>query len=290
MAGVEAPDDMQGRSLVPVMTGEAKEWRTSLYYHYWEYPAVHSVRRHYGVSTKRYKLIHYYRLGEWELFDLDKDPNELKSVYDDPVYAETKKMLESELTRLREHYGDVDPDMADPPRRTPRGVAPTNVKLKKILDLTRRETAHPNTLACANRPLSVGARCAPEAGDGVVVALGGNAYGWSLGMSQGVPRFSVRSAGTLKEVVGVAPLEVGRPHVICGVLDKKATLHLWVNGQKVASAPGHFIARNPSDGLDVGQDSNSRVDGRDGAGKFAGKLEDIRVFDGALPRRRIRDW
>ena len=290
MAGVQAPDDMQGKSLVPIMNGEVKEWRTSLYYHYWEYPAVHSVRRHYGVSTTRYKLIHYYRLGEWELFDLDKDPSELKSVYDDPAYAETKRRLEVELERLREHYGDVDPDMTDPPRRSPRGPAPKNVKLKKVLDLKLRIDPRPKTLTCANRPLSVGARCAPASGDGVLVALGGAAYGWSLAMSKGMPRFSVRSAGELKEVIGPAPLEGTGPHVICGVLDKKARLHLWVNGEEVASAPGLFIARNPSDGLDVGQDSNSRVDGREGAGPFAGKLENIRVFDGVLPKRRIRRW
>ena len=120
------------------------------------------------------------------------------------------------------------------------------------------------------------------------MALGGAAYGWSLAMSKGVPRFSVRSAGELKEVIGPAPLEGTGPPVICGVLDQKARLHLWVNGEEVASAPGIFIARNPSDGLDVGQDSNSRVDGREGAGPFAGKLENIRVFDGVLPKRRIR--
>ncbi len=104
-AGVEIPADMQGRSLVPVLEGKTPtDWRKSMYYHYYEYPAVHSVRRHYGVRTDRYKLIHFYNIGEWELFDLEKDPDEMNSVYDDPEYADIQSELTAELNRLREQY------------------------------------------------------------------------------------------------------------------------------------------------------------------------------------------
>ena len=107
--------EMQGRSLVPLLRGEdPADWRTSVYYHYYEYPAVHSVRRHYGVRTARYKLIHYYNLGEWELFDLEADPDELINLYDDPAHADLVADLEVELARLREQYAvpEVDPDTA----------------------------------------------------------------------------------------------------------------------------------------------------------------------------------
>ena len=71
---------MQGHSLVPVLKGKTpKDWRNSMYYHYYEFPGAHSVRRHYGVRTQRHKLIHFYNLDAWELFDLEKDPNELQS-------------------------------------------------------------------------------------------------------------------------------------------------------------------------------------------------------------------
>ena len=288
MAGLEAPDDMQGRSLVPVMKGEAREWRKSLYYHYWEFPGAHSVRRHYGVSTDRYKLIHYYRLGEWELFDLQRDPDELKSVHGDEGYAEIRETLEAELRRLREHYGDVDPDLQDPP--TPGARDPRRVKLKKVLDLPKTGTSHPQRLPCARMPLSVGARCVPETGGGTLLAQGGNAYGWALAMTDGIPRFCVRSGSALKEVVAPQPVSLNEPHVICGVIGKDGGLALWVDGKKVASAPGHFIAREPSDGLSIGQDSGSRVDGRSDDTKFNGSLTDIRVFEGALARRGIRRW
>ncbi len=88
-AGVSAPVDMQGWSLRPLLQGKTPaNWRTSMYYHYYEFPAEHSVKRHYGVRTQRYKLIHFYNdIDEWELYDLQRDPHELKSVYNDPGYA-----------------------------------------------------------------------------------------------------------------------------------------------------------------------------------------------------------
>ena len=107
-AGASIPDDMQGRSLRPLMEGKTPDdWRESMYYHYYEYPAVHSVKRHYGVRTDRYKLIHFYHdIDEWELYDLKKDPDELQNVYGDPEYADVVKRLKAELKRLREKYKD----------------------------------------------------------------------------------------------------------------------------------------------------------------------------------------
>ena len=105
--GVEVPDDMQGRSLRPVLEGRTPEdWRKSVYYHYYEFPGPHSVAKHYGVRTSRYKLIRYYDLDEWELFDLVEDPLELKSVYDDDRYRDVRQILLEELTNLRLKYND----------------------------------------------------------------------------------------------------------------------------------------------------------------------------------------
>lgn len=105
MAGAPTAPFMQGRSLVPLLQGSTPEdWRESIYYHYYEFPAVHCVARHYGVRTARYKLIHFYQHDEWELFDLEADPDELRSVYDDPGYADVVRELERELVRLRNQY------------------------------------------------------------------------------------------------------------------------------------------------------------------------------------------
>ena len=109
LAGVDVPDDMQGRSLVPLLEGQTPaDWRKSFYYHYYEYPGAHSVRRHYGVADGRYKLVHFYpnqwdpdAIDEWELYNLESDPKELKSVYGEAKYAAVQKRLEAELARLR---------------------------------------------------------------------------------------------------------------------------------------------------------------------------------------------
>ena len=108
-AGVPVPDDIQGESMWKVLRGKTpRNWRTSMYYHYYEYPAVHSVKRHYGVRTQRYKLIHFYNdIDEWELYDLKKDPREMKNVLDDPAYANIVTELKVELKRLRKKYKDT---------------------------------------------------------------------------------------------------------------------------------------------------------------------------------------
>ncbi len=109
-AGAEIPGDMQGRSLLPLLRGETlTSWRDAVYYHYFEYPAVHMVKRHYGIRSKRYKLIHfYYDIDEWELYDLEKDPREMNNLYGDPDYQDVVKQLEVKLAELRKYYGDSD--------------------------------------------------------------------------------------------------------------------------------------------------------------------------------------
>ena len=104
-AGQDIPNKMQGRSLRPLTQGSnPDDWRTSIYYHYYEFPGAHAVQRHYGVRSDRYKLIHYYQIDEWELFDLNNDPNEMQSVYDYPEYTEIVEELKAELERLRDEY------------------------------------------------------------------------------------------------------------------------------------------------------------------------------------------
>lgn len=108
LAGAPIPDDIQGVSLLPLLKGEnPSDWRTSLYYHFYEFPAEHMVKRHYGVRNDRYKLIHFYNdIDVWELYDLKEDPHELNNVYSDPAYAEVKKQMMHELDSLQIMYDD----------------------------------------------------------------------------------------------------------------------------------------------------------------------------------------
>jgi arylsulfatase A-like enzyme len=107
IAGLDIPGDMQGHSLVPILKGNTPEnWRKSIYYHYYEYPGAHMVQKHNGVRTERYKLINYYELGEKEMFDLEADPMEMHSVYNDPEYAGIQTQLEKKLIELKSYYKD----------------------------------------------------------------------------------------------------------------------------------------------------------------------------------------
>lgn len=109
MAGVDIPSDIQGVSLVSLLKNEKTpyNWRKSLYYHYYEYPGEHAVKRHYGVKTERYKLIHFYDdIHEWELYDLQTDPMEMNNLYGKPGYEKITDELRSELKRLQEVYDD----------------------------------------------------------------------------------------------------------------------------------------------------------------------------------------
>lgn len=125
-AGVDIPESMQGVSLRPLLEEQKPEdWRESMYYRYWMDQDDHAVAAHFGVRTKRYKLICYYKPGryhdgsypegteemtwpQWELLDLEKDASEMINVYNDPAYAEIVKELKKELIRLKKEVKDED--------------------------------------------------------------------------------------------------------------------------------------------------------------------------------------
>ena len=108
-AGIEIPQDMQGESFRNVVNGKTDKFRDAIYYTYYEYPAVHMVKRHYGIATERYKLMHfYYDIDEWEMYDLQTDPNEMHNVYGNPEYADVQKMMHEKLIEVRKKYNDSD--------------------------------------------------------------------------------------------------------------------------------------------------------------------------------------
>ena len=134
MANAPIPKDMQGRSLVPLLKGRnPDDWRTSIYYHYYEYPSVHMIPRHNGIRTTRYKLMNFYRFGdEWELYDLENDPEELSNLYGKPGYDAITADLKKQLQGLVEKYEDDSiqdekPEQWKKDMRTPGASARTNL-------------------------------------------------------------------------------------------------------------------------------------------------------------------
>ena len=117
IAGADIPEDMQGHSLAPLLKGVTPaDWRNSIYYHYYAYPSVHMVPRHYGVRTEQYKLMKFYQFGEeWEFYDLANDPDELTNQYKNPAYADKIVEVRAELERVRTQYDD-DSDVTEKPK------------------------------------------------------------------------------------------------------------------------------------------------------------------------------
>jgi arylsulfatase A-like enzyme len=130
IAGVPIPDRMPGNSFLPLLKGTTPpDWRTAFYYHYYEFPAFHHVRPHYGIITTNYTLVHFYkpdaaveRLANirpamipddyWELFDREKDPGEMRSVFGSPAFADVQTKLMQEVSRLRTQF--KEPAQDDP--------------------------------------------------------------------------------------------------------------------------------------------------------------------------------
>ena len=110
LAGLEVPEDMQGRSLRPLFVnassgGSSKAWRTAVYYEYFEYPRPHAVLPHYGVRTETHKLIRFQGPQPfWELYDLTTDSNEMNNRYNDPALADVRMSLHKTLDELRALY------------------------------------------------------------------------------------------------------------------------------------------------------------------------------------------
>jgi len=110
VAGVKAPDWMQGLSLKPILTGKQNELeRKELYYRYYEYPIDHYVIPHLGIREKQYKLIYFYTANEWELYDMKADPQEQKNLIKIPKYQAEINRMKMKLVEAKNKYKDAEP-------------------------------------------------------------------------------------------------------------------------------------------------------------------------------------
>ena len=119
-AKAEIPEDMQGKSLRPLLENtfdKNEDFRDAVYYHYYDYPAFHMVKKHYGIRTKRYKLMHFYDdIDTWELYDLEEDPKEIHNQIDNPEYDVIEAKLKSQLTALQKQYNVTDEEFKQAPK------------------------------------------------------------------------------------------------------------------------------------------------------------------------------
>jgi arylsulfatase A-like enzyme len=106
LANIKVPEDMQGQSIKPLLKKQlVKNWRKEIYYHYYE--KSFNLTAHYGIRTRDFKLMHFYDpVDAWELYDLKKDPSEMKNVYNKPEYQAKVAELKQHLTELQKKYKD----------------------------------------------------------------------------------------------------------------------------------------------------------------------------------------
>lgn len=289
--GIAVPSDMQGKSLVPLLRGRTpSDWRTAAYYHYYEFPGVHDVPRHCGVRTKTHKLIHYYQLDAWELFDLVRDPREQNNVFADSAYAEVRASLQAELLAQQRACGDTDPHRRlDNLERAARAAKAAQVPRTEVLVMRQLGDPLLARPEPKDKPLTFGARCARD-GDGVVLAQGGERFGYALWLAGGRPCVGVREAGALHVVRGPA-LPSGTGQVtLAGVLTASGELQLWVDGKLAERAAASLLSRNPSEALSLGADSGTAVGDYRGEQAFRGEIADLRIYYGALPAKELAAW
>jgi len=292
LAGATIPDDMQGRSLVPLMKGQTPEdWRETFYYHYYENPGAHNVARHYGVRTGRYKLIHYYRKDEWELFDLKEDPDELSSVYGASEYADVQERLKRELKRLQQKHDEPNPEQSlQRYRRRQARENFENVKVAKLFAAESVNASVPGRPDVANKPFTVGAHCTPTTGDGVLISQGDTLHGYSLYLKDGVPHFSAYARSMQTEIRGDRAVAMKQPVHLAAQLNAESEMVLYVDGQAVAKKSAVPIPDVPGHPLALGRDTMDKSGSYDGSNPFQGELTDIRLYQGAIGEDALGQW
>jgi arylsulfatase A-like enzyme len=282
IAGAPIPDDMQGESLVPLLKGKTPDdWRKSLYYHYYEYPAVHSVRRHEGVFDGRHKLIRFYGTDvpngeEWELFDLKTDPNEMISIYDQPKQSARIKELKAELDRLRDYY-DVPENGGLPLRGGPSENKPNaNAKTLKFEFKQGASVKTGSAPYLPGRGIQLTVPMNFSGKDGVLVAQGGASNGYALWIKDGLLHWTVARNDVATTVSGKGKVPSGQFIVTVHQQKSGETTIALENRQVAKGNVGGAFPAQPFDGLSVGEDAGSPV--REFAtNKYADKVGPVQI-------------
>lgn len=317
-ADVQAPAEMQGRSIWPLFAGQTADWRISFLYEYMQDGRFQTPPM-LGVRTERWKYVTYPTLQDLdELYDLQNDPYEMTNLAVDPAFAGKLAEMKAELERLKKETAYVEPPRPEVAARVTPKIQPAAAVLSLALDggttpvkdgsgkgmevrqsggqvvegrggkglrlggTDFLEVPKSEAIRPDNRALALMVWVKPEAPDGVVVAFGGASHGYALYLKGGVPRFAVRVDGELFEVTGKQAVGDAWTH-LAATLDGGAKAHLYVNGREVGARqlPG-FIAREPNEGLNIGADRGSQVAEYGTNAGYKGLIEGLTLYDGVL--------
>ncbi|HEX3655574.1 MAG TPA: sulfatase-like hydrolase/transferase [Pirellulales bacterium] len=326
LAGLTPPPTMQGRSWRPLLAGQSSDWRHAFFYEYFREgrfgaPTVFAVR------TDVAKLVKYPGHPEWtEMFDLAMDPYETKNLFDDPSAAALRAKLEAEYARQQQAVGFVTPAYADELAKPEVLAKPLDAWVleyrfdkdegDKVVDASgrgndgraidapldaigdikgRRFSGHSAidvrkspSLNPAVQNWTLEVTFVADSPDGILVAQGGQSFGYCLALQGGRPVLVVNGSGqstriAAKAKVGTAHTgRTGRTTVRAGISSEQAWL--MVDGQRVAEAPLRAaLSEQPNDGLQIGDDLRSHVISTDRPPGFTGLIESVRLYSGMAP-------
>lgn len=298
LAGLKVPSDMQGRSVLPLLGGiTPSDWRKSMYYRYYHYPADHRVQPHFGVRTMTHKLIYFDRLNEWEFYDLEADPHETNNIYASTSHRTIREELTKELYRLKKELKDEDQFTRGPINPAALAKVPTTNIFH--LDFEKHPTAKGGRFGMAavfdgtsfvpapdfdvsNKPFTISAWCKPESARGEIFALGGASQGFALLILDNKPEFLVRSEGILSVVRSSQTLKHGEWAHIVGQLNSHGEMRIFVNGKEDFFPNGAPLTAKPLEGAAIGADTGSKVGSYKENFRFKGQIDEVKLFWGAL--------
>jgi len=320
LAGVNAPQVMQGESFARIIAGETPDWRESWLYEYFKEGWLPGIPTMFGVRTERWKYITFPDIEDIdELYDIQADPTEMKNLALDPAHASVLAEMKTELARLlREtryapapgptpvtapvkllaHYALDEGQGATTASSTPgpdgaingatwtQGIAGSALAFdgKQSVAIPRNEAVDPT-----GKPWTVEAWIKPEEADGVVVAMGGQTHGCALYLSEGQPCFAARLAGTLYMAESRNTVGEEWTHLV-GVIAGTGEIQLYVNGELAASEQGEGVIRaNPNEGIEIGTDIATKVGPYGQECGFTGVIDEVKLYQGALKPAAVRN-
>ena len=325
LAGVRAPNTMQGRSLRPLLAGRKTEWRDDFLYEYFQEAAFPGIPTMVGVRGGRWSYVRYPELQDLdELYDLQNDPHQMRNLAHDPAHAGTVAQMRRDLERLMREtkFRMPEPPAAPKPVARPDAfvlvydfakdegdrVADASGKghdgrafgapvaegragrrARRFDGKARIEVEKAPALDASRGPWSIEAVVRAEGPDGVVLARGGQSQGYALALEGGRPLFAVRVGGDLTLVAGKGSV-VGEWVHLAGVIGKDASATLYVNGAPAGSEklPG-FIGNDPNEGMQIGADAGSAVGESAKPAGLVGLVESVRLFAGERAAKDVRE-
>jgi hypothetical protein len=239
--------------------------------------------------------MYFYRLNEWEFYDLKYDPAETYNEIGNPEYADQVRFMKSELSRLQDFYGERDPENTlEELTQAPLRRKASSVGIQNVYTLEEQSDGFPVNLDQLNldpsaRPLTVGGWIRPERSDAVIVSQGGESYGYALHIEDSIPYFTIRSFRESRVVFAQERFALREFNHLVGVLTASGALKLYVNGKLANQAEGLLLDRRPNEGLNIGGDTGTTVSEFPPV-TFTGTMKDLRLYYGELPPSEIADW